>query len=67
MSPRKKAPARKAKKAIAYEDMRELAMSLGLPAVTEAVSWGQPCLKVNGKLWFFWSPAENAPVFKVPF
>jgi hypothetical protein len=57
----------KKKTAIAYEDMRALALSLDLPAVTEAVSWGQPCLKVNGKLWFFWSPTENAPVFKVPF
>jgi hypothetical protein len=35
--------------------------------VTEAVSWGQPCLKAHGKIWFFWSPRENAPVFKVSF
>ncbi len=57
----------KKKTAVTFEDMRALALSLDLPAVTEAVSWGQPCLKVNGKLWFFWSPTENAPVFKVPF
>lgn len=44
-----------------------MALSFGFPDVTEAVSWGQPCLKVNGKLWFFWSPSENAPVFKVSF
>ena len=67
MTAKKKSSAKTAKKAVTYEDMRELALSLGLPAVTEAVSWGQPCLKVNGKLWFFWSPKENAPVFKVPF
>jgi hypothetical protein len=42
-------------------------LSLGFPGVVEAVSWGQPCLKAHGKLWFFWSPTENAPVFKVPF
>jgi hypothetical protein len=54
-------------KVLVYADIKKLALSLGLPGVTEAVSWGQPCLKVNGKLWFFWSPSENAPVFKVPF
>jgi hypothetical protein len=53
--------------ALAYEDLAALARSLGFPGVTEAVSWGQPCLKAHGKLWFFWSPSENAPVFKVPF
>jgi len=53
--------------ALTYEDIRTLALSLGFPGVTEAVSWGQPCLKAHGKLWFFWSPSENAPVFKVPF
>lgn len=58
---------KRAKKSLAYDDIRELALSLGLPGVTEAVSWGQPCLKAHGKLWFFWSPSENAPVFKVPF
>lgn len=54
-------------KPIAYEDLKKLALSLELPGVTEAVSWGQPCLKAHGKLWFFWSPSEDAPVFKVPF
>lgn len=60
---------RKAKKgkAITYEDIRALALSLEFPGVAEAVSWGQPCLKAHGKLWFFWSPTENAPVFKVSF
>lgn len=52
---------------VTFETMRDLALSLDLPGVTEAVSWGQPCLKAHGKLWFFWSPTENAPVFKVPF
>lgn len=52
---------------LTYDDIRKLALSLGFPGVTESVSWGQPCLKAHGKLCFFWSPSENAPVFKVPF
>ena len=63
----KKKTATSKKKPVIYEDLKELALSLGLPGVTEAVSWGQPCLKAHGKLWFFWSPSEDAPVFKVPF
>ena len=55
------------RRAFTYETLRDLALSLDLPGVTEAVSWGQPCLKAHGKLWFFWNPKENAPVFKVPF
>ncbi|MDZ7627577.1 MAG: MmcQ/YjbR family DNA-binding protein [Parvularculaceae bacterium] len=47
--------------------MRAIALALEFPGVTEAISWGQPCLKAHGKLWFFWSPSENAPVFKVSF
>ncbi len=57
----------KKRKPLTYEDLRKIALSLDLPGVAEAVSWGQPCLKAHGKLWFFWSPSENAPVFKVPF
>lgn len=52
---------------LTYETLRDLALSLGFPGVVETSSWGQPCLKAHGKLWFFWSPKENAPVFKVPF
>ncbi|MEQ8934616.1 MAG: MmcQ/YjbR family DNA-binding protein [Amphiplicatus sp.] len=47
--------------------LKKLAMSLELPGITEATSWGQPCLKAHGKLWVWWSPSEDAPVFKVPF
>ncbi len=57
----------KRRKSVTYETLRDLALSLDLPGVTEATSWGQPCLKAHGKLWFFWSPSEDAPVFKVPF
>jgi hypothetical protein len=55
------------KNPVTYETLEKLALSLDLPGVTEAVSWGQSCLKAHGKLWFFWSPSEDAPVFKVPF
>lgn len=55
------------RKTFTYEMLRDLALGLELPGVAEAVSWGQPCLKAHGKLWFFWSPSEHAPVFKVPF
>ncbi len=48
-----------------YEDLRALALSLNLPGVTEAISWGNPCLKAHGKMWTWWSPQENAPVFKI--
>ncbi len=46
---------------------RELALSLGLPHVTEEISWGHPNLKAHGKMWAWWSPTEDAPVFKLPF
>lgn len=57
----------KKRKPFTYDSLRELAMSLNLPGVAEAVSWGQPCLKAHGKLWFFWNPKWDSPVFKVPF
>ena len=47
--------------------LKSLALGLGLPGVEEATSWGQPNLKAHGKLWVWWSPHEDAPVFKVSF
>lgn len=49
-----------------WEKYRELALGLELPNVVEATSWGNPCLKAHGKLWAWWSPSEDAPVFKMP-
>ena len=43
-----------------------MALSLHLPGVEETTSHGQPTLKAHGKLWVWWSPHEDAPVFKVP-
>jgi hypothetical protein len=49
-----------------WDRLKTLALSLGLPGVEETTSWGQPTLKAHGKLWVWWSPHEDAPVFKVP-
>jgi hypothetical protein len=43
-----------------------MALQLKLPGVEETTSLGQPTLKAHGKLWVWWSPHEDAPVFKVP-
>jgi hypothetical protein len=50
-----------------WHRLKAMALSLGLPGVEETTSWGQPTLKAHGKLWVWWSPHEDAPVFKVPF
>jgi hypothetical protein len=50
-----------------WPDHKALALGLGLPEVVEATSWGEPCLKAHGKLWTWWSPSADAPVFKIGF
>jgi hypothetical protein len=50
-----------------WNSLKAMALGLGLPGVTESTSWGEPCLKAHGKLWTWWSPSEDAPVFNVPF
>jgi hypothetical protein len=50
-----------------WEHVKRLALGLDLPGIEDAVSWGQPNLKAHGKLWVWWSPSADAPVFKVPF
>lgn len=50
-----------------WQTLRGLALGLALPNVIETTSWGQPTLKAHGKLWTWWSPHEDAAVFKVPF
>ena len=47
-----------------WTELRELALSLDLPEVTDAVSWGNPNLKAHGKMWTWWSPMIDAAVFK---
>ena len=51
---------------IVWERLKQFALDLGLPRVEETTSWGQPTLKAHGKMWVWWSPHEDAPVFKVP-
>jgi hypothetical protein len=50
-----------------WQRLETMALSLALPGVEEVMSWGQSILKAHGKLWVWWSPHEDAPVFKVPF
>ncbi len=52
---------------IIWPRLKEVALKLGLPGVEETTSWREPVLKAHGKLWVWWSPHEDAPVFKVPF
>ena len=49
-----------------WERLKTVALSLGLAGVEETTSLGQPTLKAHGKLWVWWSPHEDALVFKVP-
>lgn len=49
-----------------WPEMKALALSLDLPGVEEATSWGNPVLKAHGKLWVWWSPYVDAAVFKCP-
>jgi hypothetical protein len=53
------------KQRIAWPQLKALALSLNLPGVEETTTWGEPALKAHGKLWVWWSPSEDAPVFKV--
>jgi hypothetical protein len=52
---------------LTWESLRAFALSLELPNVEDAVSWGYPNLKAHGKMWVWWSPQEDAPVFKTSF
>ena len=53
------------KRQVDWNRLKQLALGLGLPGVEETTSWGHPTLKAHGKLWVWWSPSEDAPVFKV--
>lgn len=57
----------KRERQIDWDRLKAMALGLGVPGVEETTSWGQPTLKAHGKLWVWWSPHEDAPVFKVPF
>jgi hypothetical protein len=50
-----------------WDRIRDLALGLGLAGVEETTTWGQPAMKAHGKLWVWWSPQVEAPVFKVDF
>jgi hypothetical protein len=57
----------KSERQIDWERLKTIALSLGLLGVEETTSRGEPTLKAHGQLWVWWSPHEDAPVFKVPF
>ena len=50
-----------------WAELRDLALSLELPEITEATPWGNPCLKAHGKMWCWWAPQDyaNAPAFRM--
>jgi hypothetical protein len=50
-----------------YAELRAFALSLNLPQVEDSTGWGNPCLKAHGKMWTWWSPYEDAAVFKCDF
>ena len=58
---------RKPKRRLGWPRLKAMALKLRLPGVEETTSWGELTLKAHGKLWVWWSPHEDAPVFKVPF
>lgn len=47
-----------------WEELKALGLSLDLPRVETAVSWGNENLKAHGKMWTWWSPYLDAVVFK---
>lgn len=47
-----------------WEELKALGLSLDLPNVEVAVSWGNENLKAHGKMWTWWSPYLDAAVFK---
>jgi hypothetical protein len=44
--------------------LKSFALSLNLPMVTLDHPWGNECLKAHGKMWCWWSPYEDAAVFR---
>ena len=47
-----------------WPELKSLALGLGLPEVTLATPWGHEALKAFGRMWCYWSPYEDAAVFK---
>lgn len=47
-----------------WEELKTLGLSLNLPKVEVATSWGNENLKAHGKMWTWWSPYVDAAIFK---
>lgn len=58
-------PKAKPKTPLTWPEFRAMALALDLPNIVETTAWGNPALKAHGKMWAWWSPTEDAPVFKV--
>lgn len=47
-----------------WPDLKAFALGLDLPMVTLAHPWGHEALRAHGKMWCWWSPYEDAAVFR---
>ena len=47
-----------------WSTLKAFALGLDLPMVTLAHPWGHEALKAHGKMWRWWSPYEDAAVFR---
>ncbi|MCB6179122.1 MmcQ/YjbR family DNA-binding protein [Rhodobacter sp. Har01] len=47
-----------------WPTLKAFALALDLPEVALAHPWGHEALKAHGKMWVWWSPFEDAAVFR---
>ena len=47
-----------------WAELKAFAQSLDLPRVTLEHPWGNEALKAHGRMWCWWSPFEDAAVFR---
>src|SRR5262245_25760807 len=61
-APAKSKTGRKPQRRLGWARLKAMALKLRLGVEEKTTT-----LKAHGKLWVWWSPYEDAPVFKVPF
>ena len=47
-----------------WAELKAFAQSLDLPRITLEHPWGNEALKAHGRMWCWWSPYEDAAVFR---
>ena len=47
-----------------WAELKAFAQSLDLPRITLEHPWGNEALKAHGRMWCWWSPFEDAAVFR---